>query len=357
MQIKVKMYGESGAAHAHAILRHFGFTIKDEQLFVSLNGYDLRQTFVDTYSKNDKKESHKSVSKGWFEVIIPISDDLFAKIKAVKKQNAQKNGNAILEEIGIKLKNDPTPIFRSAQIPSYATPQETNFYNAISVLETELVNFGYRGVQTADVRADYLKTIKFASEEFVELVQSGKISAEEGAKRANLLRNVIFEMSRRKDSELFRAYAQSLKSEAKPFDWFLERYSKKLYKTNFASLATQEQRNAVFLEIAIASGRDNGKVSKLAPLLGRAGKVCLVASLAISVYNIATSEDKVKTAGREGTGILGGIAGGAAGGAAAGLICGPGAPVCSTVGVFVGGAIGAFIATGGYDWLTNQYVN
>jgi len=37
-----------------------------------------------------------------------------------------------------------------------------------------------------------------------------------------------------------------------------------------------------------------------------------------------------------------GIAGGIAGGALAGLACGPGAPVCVTVGVFVGGALAAF---------------
>ncbi len=87
-------------------------------------------------------------------------------------------------------------------------------------------------------------------------------------------------------------------------------------------------------------------------MLGKAGRVFLVASIAISVYNVATAEDKVNAAGKEGASILGGIAGGAAGGAAAGLICGPGAPVCSAVGIFVGGAIGAFVASGGYDWLT-----
>ena len=38
----------------------------------------------------------------------------------------------------------------------------------------------------------------------------------------------------------------------------------------------------------------------------------------------------------------GGIAGGVAGGAVAGLACGPGAPVCVTVGAFVGGALAAF---------------
>lgn len=41
-----------------------------------------------------------------------------------------------------------------------------------------------------------------------------------------------------------------------------------------------------------------------------------------------------------------GIEGGWAGGALAGLMCGPGAPVCVLIGVFVGGAIAAYVA----DW-------
>ena len=45
---------------------------------------------------------------------------------------------------------------------------------------------------------------------------------------------------------------------------------------------------------------------------------------------------------------------GALGGAAAGLVCGPGAPVCVTIGVFVGGALGAFGIDFGYTWLKGR---
>lgn len=49
---------------------------------------------------------------------------------------------------------------------------------------------------------------------------------------------------------------------------------------------------------------------------------------------------------KEGAVLGGGLLGSVAGGAAAGLACGSGAPVCVTVGVFVGGvmfAVGAEI--------------
>ena len=76
----------------------------------------------------------------------------------------------------------------------------------------------------------------------------------------------------------------------------------------------------------------------------------IIFSLAVSVYNVATAEDKAKAAVNEGVVIGGGFAGGAAGGAVAGLACGPGAPVCVTIGVFVGGALGAFGADLAFDF-------
>lgn len=194
-----------------------------------------------------------------------------------------------------------------------------------------------------------MKTIKLASDEFVELVNSGKITPKEGALRANKLRNVLFEISRRKDFDLGRSIAEYYKPEARPFEWFLERYSKQRFGGEFSTLL-ESQKNKIFLDVVVAAGRDNKGISSVTPYLGKAGKACLVASLAISVYNVSTAEDKVNAAGREGSSVLGGIAGGAA----AGLICGPGAPVCSGIGIFVGGAVGAFAASGGYDWLTSK---
>lgn len=76
--------------------------------------------------------------------------------------------------------------------------------------------------------------------------------------------------------------------------------------------------------------------------LSYAGKGLIALSIALSVYTAATAEDKVDAAGRELAVSGAGIGGGIAGGALAGLACGPGAPVCVTVGAFVGGALAAF---------------
>ncbi|WP_373417324.1 hypothetical protein, partial [Vibrio sp. B181a] len=68
----------------------------------------------------------------------------------------------------------------------------------------------------------------------------------------------------------------------------------------------------------------------------------IVLSIGLSVYTIATSENKLETAGREALVAGAGIGGGIAGGAIAGLACGPGAPVCVSVGAFIGGTLAAF---------------
>lgn len=77
-------------------------------------------------------------------------------------------------------------------------------------------------------------------------------------------------------------------------------------------------------------------------ITSRAGRSLIVLSLAISVYTVATAEDKVDAAAQEASVAGAGVAGGIAGGALAGLACGPGAPVCVSVGAFVGGALAAF---------------
>src|SRR5690606_39894667 len=95
-----------------------------------------------------------------------------------------------------------------------------------------------------------------------------------------------------------------------------------------------------------ASGRPQVQATKTAKSLGIAGRGLIALTITISVYNIVTAEDKSKAIAREGAVIGGGLLGSVAGGAAAGLACGPAAPVCVTIGAFVGGvmfAVGAEI--------------
>lgn len=62
-------------------------------------------------------------------------------------------------------------------------------------------------------------------------------------------------------------------------------------------------------------------------------------TLVISVYHIYAADNKVKAVASEGAVLGGGLLGSMAGAAAGGLVCGPGAPVCVAIGVFVGGVM------------------
>jgi hypothetical protein len=105
----------------------------------------------------------------------------------------------------------------------------------------------------------------------------------------------------------------------------------------FDALA-QADKELIFADIVQAAGRSRGSVNALVGRIGKVSRGLLFMSIGISVYEVMTSDTPLATAGRE-AGMTGaGVLGGMAGGALAGLACGPGAPVCVTIGAFVGGA-------------------
>jgi uncharacterized membrane protein YfcA len=81
-----------------------------------------------------------------------------------------------------------------------------------------------------------------------------------------------------------------------------------------------------------------------------AGRGLLLFTVAIATYNVWTAENKVHAGLKEGIVLGGGVAGGAIAGAATGLVCGPGAPVCSTALFLVGGIMGALAGSATADY-------
>ena len=82
--ITVTMKSTTPAAHAEAILKHFGMSKTDEQNFKAKYGYDLRQTLTESFAKSDNKAAHQAIGNGYFKVQIPISKEMLAQIKSVK---------------------------------------------------------------------------------------------------------------------------------------------------------------------------------------------------------------------------------------------------------------------------------
>lgn len=211
---------------------------------------------------------------------------------------------------------------------------------SLSLLEAEAFNFAVRNIQDANVRKSYMRQTQQMSMQYRSLVKSGALSASEAASQVQVLRNEIMEAHRLKSSDIGKAKAISLKTNGLSLNELCEKYAKKMFNKPYSYL-TETQKNKVYLEIIESSGRSRPSVNAAAGRLHNVGRGLLVLTVGIAVYNIATAEDKAKATAREGVVLGGGFAGGAAGGAAAGLVCGPGAPVCVTIGVFIGGALGA----------------
>jgi hypothetical protein len=220
--------------------------------------------------------------------------------------------------------------------------------SALALLKTEAVNFGYRFIQDGAVRRDYIARTAVLVRTIKDEVRAGRLTYGEGAQEANKLRNAIMDAARLKSSDIGRASAEAAKATGKTLVELQEYYAQKLLQRSFDSLSDAE-KNRVWLEIIEASGRQRPSFNIKAVRLAKLGRGFVVLSVGIAVYNVATAEDQSRQVVKEGATAGAGILGGMGGGALAGLACGPGAPVCVAVGVFVGGALAAIGADIAFD--------
>jgi hypothetical protein len=221
---------------------------------------------------------------------------------------------------------------------------------ALTAFESTAVNFAARFIPDARVRANYVRQAEAASREIEAEVLSGAKTAEEGARKANEMRNALLETARLQSSDVGRAVAEAEKATGLGMEELQAKYAARLFGKEFGELAAAEQ-DAVFLEIVRAAGRPNARFNALAARLGKAGKGLLVVSIAFAAYNVASSDRPGREAVKQGAGMGIGFLGSVGGGAAAGLVCGPGAPVCVGVGALVGGILFAVGSDYAFDWL------
>lgn len=217
------------------------------------------------------------------------------------------------------------------------------FDAAINALQGDVAAAAARLSVDPRLRLEYSKRIKEMAEDLRSRANLGLITWEQAAREAQEMRNLIMEIIRTRSTPLGRAMAEQIKSSGKTLNELVAKKATSMFgpKANFATLS-EMQKNQVYASIVESAGKSNPKVNLRMLQLSRAGKGLIVLSIAISVYEIYTAEDKVTETGKQLAVNGAGIAGGAAGGALAGLVCGPGAPVCVLIGGFVGGALAAF---------------
>lgn len=229
-----------------------------------------------------------------------------------------------------------------------AGARSLHFEETVTALQSEMLNFAQRFIKDADVRAAYVQKAEDASRELLQAVDEGAITPMQAASDAQALRNALLDSARIKSSDIGRAAAQAEKATGLSMEALLSKYSRRLFQREFSELATAEQ-DLVYIEIAKAAGRPNPKFTGAAARLGTAGKGLIVISIAVAVYTIGSSDRPGREAVKQGVTGGAGFLAGMGGGALAGLACGPGAPICVGVGVFVGGLFGALGSDFAFD--------
>jgi hypothetical protein len=217
------------------------------------------------------------------------------------------------------------------------------FDQAMKALESQIANVGAHVTVDSTTRLAYSREIKAMSKKLESDALAGRISWIDASKQAQETRNLIMEIFRRLSTPVGRAMSQQLKITGYSMNELVARHTMDLFgeKAIFKILPSSK-KNLVYASIVRSAGRSNQKVNVAMTRVSYAGRGLIVISIAISAYTVAKSTDKLSTAGKELVSVGAGIGGGVAGGALAGLACGPGAPICVTVGAFVGGTLAAF---------------
>lgn len=225
------------------------------------------------------------------------------------------------------------------------TDSRIDFENAIKALEAQAANLGAHLTIDSASRQAYTREIATMAEVLRRDAVSGKITWAQAAQQAQETRNLVMEATRLRSTPVGRSFAQRMKPTGFSLNELIAKHARKMYgESVIFSRLTLAQKNRIYAGVVAAAGRSNVKVSAALARVAFSGRSLLILSLGISTYTIVTSTDKVAAAKKEALVTGGGIAGGIAGGALAGLACGPGAPLCVTVGAFAGGALAAYSA-------------
>lgn len=217
-----------------------------------------------------------------------------------------------------------------------------DFEAEIKAFEAQIANAGVHITIDSAARAQYGQLIKALSDDLRGQATSGRITWAQAASKAQEARNAVMQVIRHKSTPVGRAIAESLKKEGRTLNQLVAKKTIELFGpgADFDKLSPT-QKNGVYASIVKSAGKSDPVVTTTMRRLSYAGRGLVVLSVALSVYTIAQAEDKTAAAGRELAVTGASITGGIAGGAVAGLACGPGAPICVTVGAFVGGTLAA----------------
>lgn len=220
--------------------------------------------------------------------------------------------------------------------PAKATGSELEI--SLADLRSTVMGFAQSAIKDPKARAEYIERSQAARAELIARVTRGEITPHEAARTANAMRNQIMAAARAQLSDLGLAISTGIKAKGLALEELQEKYALRRFKKAFAALLPAE-RELVWMDIVHAAGGPQAKMNNRAKLFGAAGRAFLIATLAISVYNILEAEDKKRQATKEGITLGAGAVGGVGAGAAVAFIASNPAGWVVGVSMFVGAAL------------------
>ena len=203
--------------------------------------------------------------------------------------------------------------------------------------------FGTDAIKDAQTRERYMRHIKEIADQVRQEVDSGNMTVKEGAEYCNQLRDKLFVEYRKYTSAVGVASAESLKLEARGFDYYLNKYAQAEFGKAFSDLSEQ-QRGKIYYSVIEAAGRSNANVNVRIRKLQVRGKVLLIVTALLATERIIDAKNKVKEVARQGSIIAGGLLGGGIAGFGVSFICGPAEPICAAAVVLIGTNVGGMAA-------------
>jgi hypothetical protein len=184
---------------------------------------------------------------------------------------------------------------------------------------------------------------------------------EETAIVANRSRNAIMETIRMQTSPTMLAWARNIKIKGKEFEELLDKYTKELkYADKFSSIKDETQKANVYMRVFERSGKPSTGVNINMQIASVSCKALIVATYAIAIYNIYNAQDRVSETILQASILSGAYAGGELAGGTASVLCTTTTaayPICVTVSVFIGAAMGGILGEKIYGWTLSNSGN
>jgi hypothetical protein len=215
---------------------------------------------------------------------------------------------------------------------------------ALELMEGAALRFSLDAIADEKVRASYLRNIKRLSQQTLDDVKAGKITAQEGVQFSHEMRNKIMIEHRKFTSTQGLAIVQKKKADGRTLQSLFDRYSERIFKKTYNSLSAAEQ-SKIHYTILESAGRDDAKFTKGTRKMLIMGKLGVLVTAALATYQILNAGNKIKETARQGIIIGAGAAGGILAGLGVSALCGPGAPICA-IAVVLAGSVAGGVAGG-----------